>query len=311
MNNASHSKFKAEMNNHIYRHVKGYENQWEQFSRRYLSWQNERSHTISKLKKLMKEVHEDQLAFNQMNVTFKELNISSRKSRDASNPTVDFFASLGTFISDAASGITSMTQAFNIEKYNTEFKQIMEYDVEITKPLYIARSKCLRQYRNIEEIIKNFHSKTFGDTMENISKTLKVEELWMDLKSAQGENAVSVTCNSLDRFFSNAVDTKALGKIYNSLEEYTKINPAAIDACISAGKAVYDAYDTWGRDRRGLSTQMSLLTNEMLIRNEMAELSKLRSVADNEEMAQGKLESNIAEAIDSLQFELREISSLF
>ncbi|GFW01375.1 uncharacterized protein TNCV_5030281 [Trichonephila clavipes] len=312
VNKASNLKIDPEMNFCIHGRVKRYEEKWNLFYRSYLFWKKERSLTISKLKELMKEVHEDQLAFNQMNATFKELNVNSRNSRDGSNSATDFFASLGTFLSDAASGITSITQAVNIEKYNTEFKEIMEHDVEITKPLYTARSMCLEQYRNVEEIIRHYHSETFGDTMEKISKAFKVEDLWMELKSAQGENAVSVTCNSLDKFFLNAVNTGVLGKVYNSLEEYVNINPAALDACKSAGKAIYDAYDTWGRDKKkGLSTQVSLITNQMLIRDEMAELNKLRSLADNEEMVQAKLESNIDEAIKSLQFEFREMSSLF
>ncbi|GFR10205.1 uncharacterized protein TNCT_90171 [Trichonephila clavata] len=311
-NKASNLKIDPEMNFRIHGCVKTYEGKWNLFHRSYLLWKTERLLTISKLKELVKEVHEDQLAFNQMNATFKELNISSRRSRDGSNSAADFFASLGTFLSDAASGITSMTQAFNIEKYNTEFKEIMEHDVEITKPLYRARSMCLEQYRNVEEIIRHYHSETFGDTMEKISKAFKVEDLWMDLKNAQGENAVSVTCNSLDKFFLNAVNTRVLGKVYNSLEEYVNINPAALDACKSTGKAIYDAYDTWGRDKKkGAMTQVSLIANEMLIRDEIAELDKLRSLADDEEMVQAKLESNIDEAIKSIQYEFREISSLF
>ncbi|GFY68179.1 uncharacterized protein TNIN_288051 [Trichonephila inaurata madagascariensis] len=232
VNKASNLKIDPEMNVCIHGRVKRYEEKWNQFYRSYLFWKKERSLTISKLKELMKKVHEDQLAFNQMNATFKELNINSRKSRDGSNSATDFFASLGTFLSDAASGFTSITQAVSIEKYNTEFKEIMEHDVEITKPLYTARSMCLEQYRNVEEIIRHYHSETFGDTMEKISKALKVEDLWMDLKSAQGENA-----------------------------EYVNINPAALDACKSAGKAIYDAYDTWGRDKKkGLSNQRNKLS---------------------------------------------------
>ncbi|GFT96805.1 uncharacterized protein NPIL_40411 [Nephila pilipes] len=311
-NNASKVKINPKMNQSIHGSVKRYEEKWDQFYRRYLFWKNERLLTISKLEELMKEVHEDQLAFNQTNVMFKELNISSRKSKDGSDSKSDFFASLGTFLTDAASGITSIAQAVSVENYNKEFKQIMEHDAEISKPLYTARSLCLQQYKGVEEIVRHFHSETFGDTMENISKSLKVDELWMDLKNAQGENAVSVTLNSLDIFFSNAVNTRVLGKVYNSFEEYMNNNPATLDACKSAGKAIYDIYDTWGRDKeKAFSNEISFLTNQKLLRDEMAELNKLRSVADNDKTAQAKLESDIDEAIDYLRFELREISSLF
>ncbi|GBM55151.1 hypothetical protein AVEN_225937-1 [Araneus ventricosus] len=294
--------------------IKKYEEKWNHFYKRYLFWKNERLNTIAKLQDLMKKVHDDELTYNKTNIMFKELNVNSRMLKDSNNSTTDFFASLGAFLTDAASGIASVAQAFNVDAYNTEFKKIMEDDAEITKPLYIIRSQCVVQYRDVEEVLRCFHSETFSDTLETLSKTLKLDDLWLDLKNAHGENPVSATVNCLDRFISKNANATTVGKIYNSFRQYVDSNPAALDACKSAGKVVYGIYDTWGRDqkqRKGIAADTSHIANKMIMHEEMQELRQLRSRVDNSEMTQTKLESKIEDAINSLQSELNEISNLF
>ncbi|GIY20987.1 uncharacterized protein CEXT_120101 [Caerostris extrusa] len=315
INNLPIQKNNTKYSRHIYGGVKRYEEKWDTFHKKYLIWRRERLSTISELQELKEKVHNDQLSYNQTNVMFKELNMGSRMVKDGnSNATVDFFASLATFLSDTASGITSMAQAFNAEGYSVEFQKIMEHDAEITKSLYTARSQCVEQYRDVEEIIRYCHSETFGNTLGNISKTLKLEDLWMDLKSSDGENTVVETAKCLDRFFARNINSNVLGEVYNSFEEYVNSNPAALDACKSAGKAFYGVYDTWIRDPKqqgSIANTTNIVANRMIIQEERREISHLRCLTENSEMSQAKLESKIEDAIDSLEYELNEISSYF
>ncbi|CAL1279608.1 unnamed protein product [Larinioides sclopetarius] len=292
--------------------IKKYEEKWKHFYKRYLFWKNKRLDTIAKLQDLMKKVHDDQLTYDKTNVMFKELNVNSRMLKDSNNSTIDFFASLGAFLTDAASGIASVAQAFNVDTFNTEFKKIMEDDAEITKPLYVIRSQCVEQYRDVEEVVRCFHSETFGDTLENLSKTLKLDDLWLDLKNGPTENPVSTTLNCLDQFISKNANAATVDKIYNSFGEYVDSNPAALEACKSAGKVVYGIYDTWGRDQKqknGIAANASRIANNMIMCEEMQELRQLRSRVDNSEMTKTKLESQIEDAINSLQSELHEMGA--
>ncbi|GIY50952.1 uncharacterized protein CDAR_593071 [Caerostris darwini] len=315
INNLAVKKINTKYSRHIQGGVKRYEEKWDTFHKKYLIWKQERLNTISELKELKEKVHNDQLSYNQTNVMFKEINMGSRMVKDGnSNATVDFFASLATFLSDTASGITSVAQAFNAEGYNVEFQKIMEHDAEVTKSLYTARSQCVEQYRDVDEIIRYCHSETFGKTLGNISKTLKLEDLWLDLKSSDGENTVVETAKCLDRFFARNINSNVLGEVYNSFEEYVNSNPAALDACKSAGKAFYGVYDTWIRDPKkqgSIANTTNIVANKMIMEEEKREISHLRSLTGNSEMSQAKLESKIEDAIDSLEFELNEISSYF
>lgn len=296
--------------------VRRYENHWDNFDRQYRSWISQRENTIQKLQELVENVHKDQRMFNQGNVFLKEINVGSRELKNCNSSTsVDFFASLAAFVTDAASGITSAVQACNVDIHATTFKEIVENDAKVTKPLYAARSRCLEEYRNVEEIIRQCHLETFGSTIDTISNALNVDDLLSDIKNAKGENAVGQVIDSVGDFLKRNANMEVMGEVCNSIQDYMDSNPAALQACKSAGKALYGVYDTWGRDHRqgrlSIEGNMSIISNKIMLIEERRELSKLRSVADNDEENQAKLESEIQDAISSLQSEMREMNNIF
>jgi len=192
------SKFNIEINGRM----DEYERMMRNFQREYLKWNTKRRETISKLTELKDSVHTDQLAFNNTNLFFKQVNVESRKLKTIDGSNIDFFASVAALITDAASGVTSIAQACNIDANMKTFGEIMDNDAEFTRALYAARSNCFSEYKNVEEIVRRYHTDTFGRTMDKITNRLKVEDMWLDLKSARsGGDNVTQMLDALDNFF--------------------------------------------------------------------------------------------------------------
>lgn len=296
--------------------VKKYENNWEKFKELYLIWKGQREITLMQLKELVKEVHSQQKGFNAGNLFFKELNAVSREIKSCNQSlAVDFLTSLTSFATDAASGITSLVQACNIDMHTGEFKKIMEFDAKLTKLLHAARSQCLEEYRNVEEMIRECHLKTFGNTIGDISDTLKVDDLLSQIKSAKGDDSFGQIIDGVAVFIQRNANLQVMSEIKDSFEVFLESNPAVVEACKSAGKALYGYYDTWLRNRMqgraSIQGNMSIISNQLMMIEQRRELDHLRSIVDNDDEDQAKLESEIHYAISSFEIELKEMNEIF
>ncbi|XP_042906327.1 uncharacterized protein [Parasteatoda tepidariorum] len=307
---SAESKFCSDINGSI----QTYESAMNDFRRVYLEWSRERQNTLSKLEELVADVHKDQLAFNKTGLMFKEANMASREFKNTNNPNVDFFASLAVFLTDAVDGVNSIVQACNVDKYMATFAEIMENDAEITKPLHKIRSKCFAQYHNVEEIIRRYHSETFDSTVGKISRSLKTEDMWLVVKS--NSNSMTQVIEAVDGFFQQVSKVEVFKEISNSVGSYIDSNPAVLDACESAGKALYGIYDTWGRsrdpkDKNAMASRIDSGVNRAIMFREQREIMRLQGLTLDEDSSQAKLETKIREAIDDLEKETRDMRTLY
>ncbi|XP_035232080.1 uncharacterized protein LOC118203890 [Stegodyphus dumicola] len=120
----------------------------KRFHEAFKEWENERQCTIQKLKKLVSEVHTDQLNLNTTKCIFKEINYHSRHAREVQvSKAVDFLASLTTIVSDVLDGFTSVAQAAIVDDQQTKFQEIMEHDAEISRLFMKQEHVALKNMR--------------------------------------------------------------------------------------------------------------------------------------------------------------------
>lgn len=302
------------MKEKVFSSINQYKNSKTSFSKIYHRWIPERENTLEKLRSLLKEIHDNTTNYYKTQATFKDISYNSRRFKETTeNQTMDFFASLAAFVSDAASGITSVAQAFEVDSYQTRLQEIMDHDAEITKDLYASRSQCVSQYEGIEEVIRKFNPNTLTTTVDKISGTLLVHKHWAAMKNAYEEDNMPKLLDEVSRFFDNACQSDVLQNVGASVSRFVTDNPAALDACKSTGRAVYGAIDAFSeknRDRNAAIGYVNKATNLYLMLEDKKEVDHLRSIID-EDTHQSKLESQVEEAIDSLEDELREMRGIY
>lgn len=303
-----------EMKEKVFSSVNQYKNSKAAFSKIYHRWIPERENTLEKLRSLLKEIHDNTANYYKTQATFKDISYNSRRFKETTeNQTMDFFASLAAFVSDAASGITSFAQAFEVDSYQTRLQEILDHDAEITKDLYASRSLCVSHYEGIEEVIRKFNPNTLTTTVDKISGTLSVHKHWAAVKNAYEEGNMPKLLDEVSKFFDNACQSEVLQNVGASVSRFVKDNPAALDACKSTGRAVYGAIDTLSenkRDRNSAIGYVNRATNFYLMLEDKKEVDHLRSIID-EDTHQSKLESQVEEAIDSLEAEMREMRDIY
>lgn len=291
-----------------------YKNSKASFSKIYHRWIPERESTLEKLQSLLKEIHDNTTNYYKTQATFKDISYNSRCFKETTeNQAMDFFASLAAFVSDAASGITSFAQAFEVDSYKTRLQEILDHDAKITKDLYASRSQCVSQYEGIEEVIRKFNPNTLTSTVGEISSTLLVHKHWAAMKNAYEEDNMSKLLDEVSRFFDNACQSEVLQNVGASVSRFVTDNPAALEACKSTGRAVYGAIDTFSEKRSNRNAAIGYVnkaTNLYLMSEDKKEVDHLRSIID-EDTHQSKLEAEVEEAIDSLQDEMREMKEIY
>ncbi|GFY71795.1 uncharacterized protein TNIN_432951, partial [Trichonephila inaurata madagascariensis] len=280
--------------------VRTYKAEWSFFLRNYLDWKKNRQLIITELKNLKKKVHDDQLGFNQTNAALTDINVYSRLAQYV--PGVRLIAGIATFLTDVASTKTSADQAANVHDYITKFKKIMERDADASKFLLSTLSQCVKKHKNIEKIIRKFHSEIF---IENRDKSFSSRSsiLWIDLKKSFRIDDVSDRIIQLDNFFSKNFAFDDWKNFWESIVEYTNDNPAVLDACVSARSAVHSAHHVVKKDVNILRH----VFNFYEIQHAMSKSNKLERLINDETMPQAKLESHIIDAIDLLRSQLIEI----
>lgn len=296
----------------IFSSVNQYKDSKAGFWKIYHKWLPERQNTLKKLQSLLKEVHNKTINYYKTQATFKELSYNSRHYKETTeNQTVDFLASLAAFVSDAACGITSFAQTFEMDSYQIRFQEIMDHDSEITKDLYASRSQCVSQYEGIEEVIRKFHPNTLPYTVDKISDSLLVHKHWAAIKNAYDENNMTKLLDEVSKFFNNACQTEVLQSVGASISEFVADHPTALEACKSTGRVVYGAMDAFSeKDKSAAVEFVNKTANLYLMLEDKREIDHLNRII-NEDNHQSKLESQIQEAIDSLKDEMKEMKELY
>ena len=300
------------MKEKIFSSVNQYKISKASFCKIYHRWLPERQNTLKELRLLLNEVHDKTRNYYKSQASLKELSYNSRRYKETENQTIDFFASLAAFVSDAASGITSFAQALEMDSYQSRFQEIMDHDSEITKDLYASRSQCVSEYEGIEEVIRKFHPNTLTSTVNKISDTLLVDKYWTAMKNAYDENNMPKLLDEVGKFFDNACQSEVLQSVSASVNKFITDNPAALEACKSTGKAVYGAIDAFSekKDKNAAIEYVNKTTNLYLMLEDKKDIDRLNRIID-EDIHQSELESQIEAAIDSLEDEMKEIKETY
>lgn len=277
-----------------------------EFSNMYSYWLQVRRDTLEELRTLAGDLHRELMEYNKAQLAFREIGLMSRTEKN-SDSAVGFIASISAFLSDAASGIVSVAQACDVDAYQKKFKIIIERDSEVTKKLFVARSRCISHYQGVEEVRRNFRFSTFDSTVDDISNVLKVEKYRAAIRNERGD--MSQTSSAVANIAENACQLESLKTIGDSIGTYVDANPAVLDACKSATRTVIGAVDTFDKDnieKNALRRGVRECANELMMREDRREIVRLQSVVD-QDSSQTKLETVIKGAIETLQSEMNAI----
>lgn len=304
---------KLKMKEKMLSSVKQYKNSQTSFSRVYKEWLPVRETTLRKLQSLLKEAHDEEKNYNETQVSLKEFSYTSRCVKsEVNNQTIDFLATLAAFIGDAVSGVASVAQAVTVDSKHTKFQEIMDCDAEITKTLYAARSQCVVRYQGIEEVMRSVQCNTLSSTVCTVSGTLQIDKHWAAMENAYQKGDMTQLLGAVSSFFDDTCQPGVLGDVGESIGRYVSDNPAALDACKSAGKAicgVLNLGEKKGGENKTLG-HINFATNLGLMVQDRLEIDRFKSIVEDDTY-QSNLESKIQDAIQSLESEMEEMKKIY
>lgn len=280
-----------------------------EFSILYSVWLQVRKDTLRKLRELVQDLHGEHLEVNKAQIALKEIGLLSRTAKTSDSSALGVMASISALLSDAASGIVSIVQACDVDAKRKKFQEIMDEDSEATEKLYVARSRCIPNYRGIEEVRRKFHFNTFDSTVDNISNTLKVDKYVAAAGNDDDSDDISKVINAVGNIAENACRSENLKVIRDSIQTYVDGNPAVVEACKSAARTVFGVADSLKRnksERNPLQRGISMCADDLMMREDNREIARLQSAVD-EDSSQSKIETEIEDAINTLQSEMKDI----